>query len=115
MPASTVSGEYAVLPPEPRPPHRGLTASDGRLQSEGEVQMLRREALASKVAEGQLPSSVLSEGEGHGEAALGKPPCAAPAAAPSPVRSADIGGKNTVRAWAWRCGEGEASELTVRK
>ena len=85
MPASTVSGEYAVLPPEPRPPHR-------------------------------VPSSVLSEGEGHGEAALGKPPCAAPAAAPtSPVRSADIGGKNTVRAWAWRCGEGEASELTVRK
>lgn len=116
MPASTVSGEYAVLPPELRPPHRGLTASDGRLQSEGEVQMLRREALASKVAEGQLPSSVLSEGEGHGEAALGKPPCAAPAAAPtSPVRSADIGGKNTVRAWAWRCGEGEASALTVRK
>ena len=60
-----------VLPPdpEPRPPHRGRTASDGQLQSEAEVQMLRLEALASKVAEGQLLFSVLSDGELHGEVA----------------------------------------------
>lgn len=115
MPASTLSGEYTVLPPKPRPPHRAPTASDVQLQSEGEMQLLRREALASKVAEGQLLFSVLSEGELHGEAARdeacsGTEPCAvaaAPAPAPAPtVRGAGMGGKNTVRAWAWRCGEG---------
>ena len=114
MPASTLSGEYIVLPPEPRPPHRGPTASDGELQSEGEMQLLRREALASKAAEGQLLFSVLSEGELHGEAAArdeacsGTEPRAVPAApAPAPaVRGAGMGRKNTVRAWAWRCGEG---------
>ena len=109
MPASTLAGEYMVLPPdpEPRPPHRGRTASDGQLQSEAEVQMLRLEALASKVAEGQLLFSVLSDGELHGEVAPNEacsgrlPPPGTPT-----VRVAGIGGKNTVRAWAWRCGEG---------
>ena len=101
MPASTLSGNPPwELPPGPGPPHRSLTASDGQLQSEAEVQILRREALASKVAEGQLLFSVLSEGELHGE-----PAAAAAAPAPS-VRGAGLGGKNTVRAWAWRCGEG---------
>ena len=101
MPASTLSGNPPwELPPGPRPPHRSLTASDGQLQSEAEVQILRREALASKVAEGQLLFSVLSEGELHGE------PAAAAAAAAPTVRGAGLGGKNTVRAWAWRCGEG---------
>lgn len=98
-----------VLPPdpEPRPPHRDRTASDGQLQSEAEVQMLRLEALASKVAEGQLLFSVLSDGELHGEVAPNEacsgrlPPPGTPT-----VRVAGIGGKNTVRAWAWRCGEG---------
>ena len=106
MPASTLSAnDYIALPPEPLPPHRNLTASDGQLQSEGEVQMLRHEALASKVAEGEH----LSEAESRmmrGEAArdeawsAGEPRPVAAAAALAPTA------KNTVGAWAWRCDEG---------
>ena len=78
------------------------------------MQLLRREALASKAAEGQLLFSVLSEGELHGEEAARDEACSgteprAVAAAPAPapaVRGAGMGRKNTVRAWAWRCGEG---------